>query len=115
MTAFPFFLAVILPLLFTVATFLLEEVYVTFPVAVIGAITGLNVFDLPFFKETVFGTPVILLTATADFCTVILICFVNPLANVTVTTAFPVLLFAVIFPLLFTVTILVLLDFQDFT
>ena len=84
-------------------------------VDVIGVLEGFRVSFLPFFRVTLESNPVILLVATVLFCTFTVTFFCSPLASVIVSVAVPVVLPAVMTPLLVTVKIFVLLDFQDFT
>ena len=77
--AVPFFIPLILPFEFTVATFVFEEVYVTF--SLIPNVCGFSVRVLPFFIDTEDFTLVIPGTVTVTFT------FFVP--DVTVITAFP--------------------------
>lgn len=65
MVALPAFLAVILPDLLTVATFLLEVLNVTLSCAVIGDFVTTSVVDFPFVKVTFFLSTEIFFNATA--------------------------------------------------
>ena len=66
-TAVPFFFAVTFPFAVTVATFLFEEVNVTFSSEVIGRISGISVHDFFLRMVSFFWIPWIFVVFTAVF------------------------------------------------
>lgn len=98
MVAFPFLLALIFPLLLTVATFLLEVLYVNLSFAVSGKRFTLRVRVSPFFSTADFSENVSLVVFTVFFCTFTLQLALAPLFIVTVIIAVPVFFFAVSLP-----------------
>ena len=77
------------PLDVTVATFLLEEVYVTFSWEVNGVITGFTVYFLPLARVIFPATPLIFVVLTVPFCTVTVTFLEKPLFKVMVSVALP--------------------------
>lgn len=93
---FPDLIAVIFPVEDTLAIFLLEDLYLTLPVYVIGSIVWVSWYVCFLFSVMFFGTFLIAVAATAFFCTVTVIVFLSRLASVIVILALPVLLAALI-------------------
>ena len=117
--AVPGVFATIIPSLVTAATCRFEEVKASFSSDVIGFTVRSSFFVSPVTSEHFFTEEVIPVVFTIVFCTLTVIFPVFPLASFTVILAVPVFVPAVMvqvqffFP--FTLTIFVLLDFQDFT
>ena len=112
--AFPFFFAFTTPFPFTDATFLSEDLYVSFA-TFFGVAFALMLHFLPFFRVFFFGTPVIFFTWTLASPVTWMVLDSSKTPHFAVILAVPAFVQALITPFLSTEAIFLSPDVQDFT